>query len=144
MPSPFKLPPLPDLTTLVNTKQIEETRTAIEKFVALHVRAPDIRQMRLEELVKEMSDLLTKFGKPAEVALYSIICEGGELRTLVDQVVSEGIRSALGFIVPLLVAQFALTPAVALIIATFIVKTFAIKAQEKLCVELTRRRIAVG
>ena len=142
MPVNFKLPQLPDLATLVSSKQLDDTRAAIEKFVALHVHTPNLRQVRLEELTKELNELLTSFGKPAEAALYSILCEAGELRTLVDQTVSEGIRSALAFMVPLLVAQFALTPAVALLIATFVVKTFAIKAQEKLCAELSRRRVA--
>lgn len=138
MPTAPKLPSLPNLFSLITPAQLDEARKALETFIATRTR--QFTQRDWEELAKELNLLLTRFGTPVEKALYATLCDRGEIRRLVDEAMGESVRAAVSLIVPLLVAQFALTPSIALLVASFIIKTLASKAQDRLCQELSKRR----
>jgi hypothetical protein len=90
---------------------------------------------------KTTQELLEKMGDKAEPILYALLCdEQNPLRKTVDEALHGGTKSAIAVLVPLLVAQFALAPAIAVVVAGFVVKTLASKGQEKLCKELSEAR----
>jgi hypothetical protein len=60
----------------------------------------------------------------------------------VDNALRNGTRSAVVVLIPLLIAQFALAPTVAVSVAGVLVRTIATKGQEKLCEELAEARLA--
>lgn len=91
--------------------------------------------------VKTVQELLDKVGDRAEPILYTLLCDpDNPLRKTVDETLRNGTKSAIVALIPLLIAQFALAPAVAVVVAGFIVKTLAGKGQEKLCEELAQAR----
>lgn len=88
-------------------------------------------------------DLLERMGDKVEPALYALLCDTeNPLRKTTDDALHNGTRSAIAALVPLLIAQFALAPAVAVVVAGFAVKTLASKGQNKLCEELAARQVA--
>ena len=90
-----------------------------------------------------MKDLLDKLGGKAEPALYTFLCEEKtSMRSVVDDALRNGTQSAIVVLIPLLIAQFALAPAVAAVVAGVVVKTLASKGQRKLCKEMREAREA--
>jgi len=97
-------------------------------------------QKKKSFVIKTMQDLMDKLGDKAEPILYALLCnEQNPLRKTVDEALRGG-KSGVAVLVPLLIAQFALAPAVAAVVAGFVVKTLASKGQEKLCEELAEAR----
>ena len=83
--------------------------------------------------------LIEQFGRPVELALFALLCQDSELRPALDKAADGGVKFGIALIVPILVGQFVLAPAVALVVATLVIKTFAAHGQKALCAELESR-----
>ena len=93
------------------------------------------------EVVKGARDLISKFGGQVEPALYALLCDKkSPTRLKVDKALKGGTQSAVALLVPLLIAQFALAPAVAALVAAVAVQAIASAGQERLCEELAERQ----
>ena len=91
--------------------------------------------------LKGVRELLGKFGAQVEPALYALLCDKkSPTRLKVDKAVKGGTQSAVALLVPLLIAQFALAPAVAALVAAVAVQAIASAGQERLCEELAERQ----
>ncbi len=93
------------------------------------------------DVIQGVRELLNKFGAQVEPALYALLCDKkSPTRATVDKALKGGGASATTMLVPLLVAQFALAPAVAALVAAVAVQAIASTGQEKLCKELAESR----
>jgi len=92
------------------------------------------------EVVKGARDLISKFGGQVEPALYALLCDRrSPARGKVDKALKGGTQSAVALLVPLLITQFALAPAVAALVAAVAVQAIASAGQGRLCEELAER-----
>jgi hypothetical protein len=87
-----------------------------------------------------LNELLRQNGDPVRKALYALLCdESGLFKSITGGVTSDGIKAGVGMLVPLLISQFALAPAVALLVATLVLKAVAANGQKALCEELAQQ-----
>jgi len=134
---PPKLPSLPNLAALIKPDKLQAVYAEVESFVGGYSRRLPLSEQASTDLTRELRSLTTRFGPPVEAALRALLCEQGSLRNTVEKSLEGGAKSALGLVVPLLVAQFALAPTVALLVATLVIKALATHGQKKLCAELS-------
>lgn len=132
---PPKLPSLPNLASLVKPDKLQAVYTEVESFVGAYSRR--LPEQAATDLARDLRNLRARFGPPAEAALRALLCEQGSLRNSVEKALDGGAKSAVALIVPLLMAQFALAPTVALLVATLAIKALATHGQKKLCAELS-------
>jgi hypothetical protein len=133
---PPKLPSLPNLAALIKPDKLQAVYAEVETFVGGYSRR--LPEQASTDLTRELRSLTTRFGPPVEAALQALLCEQGSLRNTVEKSLEGGAKSALALVVPLLVAQFALAPTVALLVATLVIKALATHGQKKLCAELSQ------
>jgi hypothetical protein len=133
---PPKLPSLPNLAVLVKPDKLQTVYAEVESFVGGYSRR--LPEQASTDLTRELRSLTTRFGPPVEAALRALLCDQGSLRNTVEKSLEGGAKSALALVVPLLVAQFALAPTVALLVATLVIKALATHGQKKLCAELSQ------
>lgn len=89
--------------------------------------------------IKGARNLLAKFGAQVEPALYALLCDQkSTIRETVDKALKGGTASASAILVPLLIGEFALAPAVATVVAAVAMQAIAAAGQEKLCQELAK------
>jgi len=129
------VPSLPDLVLLVKPDKLQAVYAEVENFVGAYSRR--LPEQASTDLVRDLRSLTSRYGPPAEAALRALLCERGSLRHSVEKALDGGVKSALALVVPLLVAQFALAPTVALLVAAFVIKTLATHGQKQLCAELS-------
>jgi|GEM_PF-3963059 len=126
-----KKSPLTDFVSMIVPDRIEEAYERVDDYFTQHLKlsfdAP-------ENVVAALNDLISQHGEPVRKALYGLICEkGGALHGLTSSAMVSGGKSAAGVLVPALVAQFALAPAVALLVATLVIKTISAGGEKVLC-----------
>jgi len=93
------------------------------------------------EVIKGVRGLIAKFGAQVEPALYTLLCDKqNKTRETVDKALKGGTGSAAAVLAPLLIAQFALAPAVAAMVAAVAVQAIAAAGREKLCEALAEGR----
>ena len=86
------------------------------------------------DVIKGVRDLIARFGNQVEPALYVLLCDKeSETRAAVDKALKGGSFSATEVIVPLLISQFGLAPAVATMVAAVAIQAVSAAGQEKLC-----------
>jgi|GEM_PF-2581843 len=132
---PPKLPSLPNLASLVKPDKLQAVYTEVESFVGAYSRR--LPEKASTDLTRELRSLTARFGPSVEAALRALLCEQGSLHNSVEKALNGGTQSAMGLVVPLLIAQFALAPTVALLVATLAIKALATHGQKKLCAELS-------
>ena len=97
----------------------------------------DEDDLELADLLRPAKSVWSKVGDQIEPILYQILCDPkNALRRTVDNALQDGTKSAVLVLAPLLIAQFALAPAVAGVVAAIVVKALATRGQKKLCDEL--------
>lgn len=97
------------------------------------------------EAIKGARSLIRRFGTQVEPALYALLCDKkSTTRDSVDKALKGGAASATAILVPLLIGQFALAPAVATVVAAVAVQALAAAGQEKLCEELAKAKVEVA
>jgi hypothetical protein len=133
---PPKLPSLPHLASLIKPDKLQAVCAEVESFIGGYSRR--LPEQASTDLTRELRSLTTRFGPPVEAALRALLCEQGSLRDAVEKSLEGGVKSALALVVPLLIAQFALAPTVALLVATLVIKALATHGQKKLCAELSQ------
>ena len=116
---------------------LEKAYADAEEFIA--TRTGRSGQAAIAELVADSHSLIAQFGKPVEQALFALLCQDSELRPALNEALGGNVKSGVALVVPILVGQFALAPAVALVVATLVIKTFATRGQKTLCAELESR-----
>jgi hypothetical protein len=117
--------------------KIREGNARLPHHLAKRKAAAEEKQGAL----RTAQDLMDRLGTKAEPILYALLCDDKHpLRKSVDAALRNGSQSAIAVLVPLLIAQFALAPALAVVVAGFVVKTLASKGQKKLCEELAAKR----
>ena len=116
---------------------LEQAHAEVEGFITTHTDRS--AQHVTAELVADSHSLVAQFGKPVEQALSALLCDDSELRPALNEALGGGVRSGVALVVPLLISSFALAPAVALVVATLVIKTFAARGQKALCAELESR-----
>ena len=116
---------------------LEQAYAEVEGFVTTH--SDRAAQHVTADLAADAYRLIEQFGRPVELALSALLCQDSELRPTLDKTMESGVKSGIAFIMPILVGQFVLVPAVALVVATLVIKTFAAHGQKALCAELESR-----
>lgn len=132
---PPKLPSFPNLASFIKPDKLQAVYTEVESFVGTYSRR--LPEQASTDLVRDLRNLTTRFGPPVEAALRALLCDQGSLRNSVEKALEGGAKSGIALIVPLLIAQFALAPTVALLVATLAIKALATHGQNKLCAELS-------
>ncbi len=96
------------------------------------------------DVIKGVRDLIARFGNRVEPALYVLLCDQeSETRAAVDKALKGGSLSATAVIVPLLISQFGLAPAVATMVAAVAIQAVSAAGQEKLCEVLAEAKANV-
>jgi hypothetical protein len=117
--------------------RLEEAYDDIENYLSACARLPGDQVACLAQVVGELVD---RFGESVQAALYEFLCDReSALHKTTEGALGGGMKAAVAVLVPLLVAQFALAPAVALVVATLVVKVIATQGEQTLCEELTKR-----
>ncbi len=92
-------------------------------------------------LVDTFENLFDKLGDQAEPILYALLCDAKHpLYQSMKDVATKGSNLAMLTLAPMIVANFAVTPALAALIVGVLIKTLATKGPDKLCEELAKRR----
>jgi hypothetical protein len=128
--------PINDFVSMIVPDRIEEAYDRVENYFTQHLH---LTFGSPEGVAGVLNELIRDHGVKVRKALYAMLCEeNGPLRPLVSGTTATGAKSAVGFLVPVLAAQFALAPAVALLVATLVIKTAAAHGEKSLCEELIR------
>lgn len=86
------------------------------------------------EAIKGAQALMRQFGKQVEPALFSLLCDTqSENRATVDKALKNGTQSASEVLIPLLISQFSISPAIATMVSAVTIQAIATVGQEKLC-----------
>ncbi len=97
------------------------------------------------EAIKGARSLIRRFGAQVEPALFALLCDKkSSTRESVDKALKGGAASATAILVPLLIGQFALAPAVAAVVAAVAVQALAAAGQENLCEELAKAKVEMA
>jgi hypothetical protein len=92
-----------------------------------------------------LNELIRDHGEPVRNALYALLCDQeSPLRKIADTSLADNGKSAVGLLVPVLVAQFTLAPAVALLVATLVLKAVMAGGEKAVCegMILQHRKVA--
>jgi hypothetical protein len=131
---------LPDLISRLVPDRLEEAYNSVEDYLSAHAHLPGDQAARLTEAIGELVD---RSGESVQVVIYELLCnKESSLHKTTEGALSNGAKAAMGVLVPVLVAQFALAPAVALVVAALAVKVIAAKGEQALCEELAKRAAA--
>ncbi len=107
---------------------------SVEQFIARQASHPT---EQIAELIGGLKGVLSTGDEKAKAALHALLCEEkSDLREMAEQALGSGAKTAVALLVPALIAQFALAPAIAIAVATLAVKALASKSREKLCASL--------
>jgi outer membrane biosynthesis protein TonB len=86
------------------------------------------------EAIKGAQDLIRKFGAQVEPALYGLLCDTqSPNRQAVDKALKNGGAAASAVLLPLLIKDYNIAPAIATMVAAVTVQAIATVGQEKLC-----------
>jgi hypothetical protein len=136
---------LSDLIARLVPDRLEEACDDVETYLGAYAHLPGDQAARLAEALGELID---HCGESVQTAVYALLCDRkSSLHKTTEGALSSGVKAAVGVLVPVLVAQFALAPAVALVVATLGVKVIATQGERTLCEELVKRahaQTAVG
>ena len=116
--------------------RLEEACDDIESYFGAYAHLPGDQVARLAEAIGELID---HCGESVQTAVYELLCRKSNLRKTTEGALNSGVKAAVGVLVPVLVAQFALAPAVAVVVATLVVKVIAAQGERTLCEELAKR-----
>jgi hypothetical protein len=138
MPKKTKKPSaLPDLISRLVPDRLEEAYSSVEDYLGAHAHLPGGQAARLAEATGELID---RCGESVQAILYDLLCnKKSSLHQTTEGALGNGVKAAVGVLVSVLVAQFALAPAVALVVATLAVKVIATQGEQALCKELAKR-----
>ena len=128
---------LNDFAAMIVPDRIEEAYGRVEEYFDSHLNlsfdSPEGVSGVIDELIRQS-------GEPVRNALYNLLCEPeSELRSKTQSALGGGVKSAVGLLVPLLSAQFALAPAVALLVATLVIKALTSSGEKAVCEELAQQ-----
>lgn len=88
-----------------------------------------------------LGELIDKLGDQVEPVLYALLCEDKhKMRSTFTGALGKGSQAATLALIPLLVTQFALTPALAAVVVGTLAKALMSKGPEALCEELSKSR----
>jgi hypothetical protein len=125
-----------EFVSMIVPDRVEEAFDRVDEYFTQHLQ---LSFDSPEGVAGVLNELIRQNGEVVRRALYALLCEeNGTLRPLVSGATATGARSAVGFLVPVLAAQFALAPAVALLIATLVIKAVAANGEKAICEELTQ------
>lgn len=138
-PSPAKKPTFNDILKALIPDQVEAAYADVEKFVTHKAR--QFSDKEAKEFAATLKKLIDQSGAQVEKALYYMLCDPTNVaRADIKKAMDNSTKAAIALVVTLLVGQFALAPATALILASIVVKIFAAKGQEKVCAEMKARK----
>ena len=128
--------PINEFVSMIVPDRIEEAYDRVDNYFTEHLH---LSFDSPEGVAGVLNELIRDHGVKVRKALYAMLCEeNGSLRPLVSGTTASGAKSAVGFLVPVLAAQFSLAPAVALLVATLVIKTTAAHGEKSLCEVLIR------
>lgn len=111
--------------------RIEEAYDRVDEYFTEHLK---LSFDTPEGVTKVLNELIHDHGESVRKALYSLLCEpDSALRKMTTSLLAENGKSAVGQLVPVLVAQFALAPAVALLVATLVIRALASGGENAVC-----------
>ena len=126
--------PIDDFVSMIVPDRIEEAFDRVENYFTEHLK---LSFDSPEGVAGVLNELIRDHGPKVRRVLYALLCEeNGALRPIVSGATASGAKSAVGFLVPVIAAQFALAPAVALLIATLVIKAVAASGEKSLCEEM--------
>jgi hypothetical protein len=86
------------------------------------------------DAIKGIQNLMRLFGREVEPALYALLCDTqSDARLTIDKAIKGGAQTATAVLVPMLISQFSIAPAIATMVAAVAVQAIATVGQEKLC-----------
>lgn len=140
-----KKSPLNEFVSMIVPDRIEEAFERVDVYFTDHL---NLSFDTPEGVSKVLYELISQNGEAVRKSLYALLCDPeSSLRKIAgDSLLTGGVKSAVGVLVPLLVAQFALAPAVALLVATLVIKAVSAHGEKAVCEELTlqHRKAARG
>jgi hypothetical protein len=143
MPSASQKLSFNDIIKAIVPDQLEAAYADVEKFVAR--KAKQFSDKEAKEFAALLKKLMDQSGTQAENALYYLLCDPTNVaRADIKKAMENGTKAGIALVVTMLVGQFALAPATALIIASIVVKIVAAKGHEKVCAELKARKADKG
>ena len=129
---------LNEFVAMIVPDRIEEAYGRVETYFDEHLNLSFDSPQGVSGVIDE---LIRQNGEPVRNALYNLLCEPeSAMRTATQTALGGGgVSSAVGVLVPLLVAQFAMAPAVALLVGTLVIKAFASSGEKAVCEELAQQ-----
>ena len=124
--------------------KMKSSRTSAARSTARSARDPQLRTRRptkaqAPSALGSIENLLEKLGDQFEPILYSLVCDDKHaMRSTLTNMLGKGSQAATLALVPMLVTQFALTPALAALVVGVVVKELVSKGPETLCAELAK------
>ena len=133
-----KKSPLDGFVAMIVPDRIEEAFERVDGYFTEHL---NLSFDTPEGVAEVLNELIRQSGEPVRNALNSLLCDPQSALRMVagDSLLTGGVKSAVGVLVPLLVAQFALSPAAALLVATLVIKAVAANGEKAVCEELTQQ-----
>jgi hypothetical protein len=127
--------PLNDFVFMIAPDRIEEAYDRVDSYFTEHLK---LNFDSPEGVAGVLTELIRDHGVKVRKALYALLCEeNGSLRSMMNGAAETGgEKSTVGFLVPVISAQFNLAPAVALLVATLVIKTTAAHGEKSVCEEL--------
>jgi hypothetical protein len=140
-----KKSPLTSFVSMIVPDRIEEAFDRVDEYFTEHLK---LSFETPEGVTGVLNELIRDHGEPIRNALYALLCDpDNKLRKMVPVgLEASGRAAAVGVLVPALVAQFALAPAVALLVATLVIDASAANAQKTVCegMVLQHKKVARG
>ena len=140
-----KKSPLTSFVSMIVPDRIEEAFGRVDEYFTEHLK---LSFETPEGVTGVLNELIRDHGEPIRDALYALLCDpDNKLRKIVPVGMEDsGRAAAVGVLVPMLVAQFALAPAVALLVATLVIDASAANAQKTVCegMVLQHKKVARG
>jgi hypothetical protein len=130
--------PINDFVSMIVPDRIDEAFDRVEDYFTQHLT---LSFETPEGVAGVLNELIRDHGESVRNALYALLCEeNGALRPLVSGSAGTGAKTAVGFLVPVLATQFGFPSAVALLVATLVIKAVAANGEKALCEELITQR----
>lgn len=136
--------PMTDFVSMIVPERIEEAYDRVDEYFTEHLK---LSFETPEGVTTVLNELIRDHGEPVRKALYAMLCEqDSALRKMTITTFADSGTAAVGQLVPILVAQFSLAPAVALLVATLVVKAVSAHGEQAVCegMILQHRKVARG
>jgi hypothetical protein len=130
--------PINEFVSMIAPDRIGEAYERVEVYFTDHL---NLSFDSPEGVAGVLDELIRQNGEPVRRSLYTLFCDpDSSLRKAAEEsLLTGGVKSAVEVLEPLLAAQFSLAPAVALLVATLLIKAVAAHGEKAVCEELTQQ-----